>query len=654
MPTLHYPKLLYARRTDPQTPLTVAINQPTGFSCAGTRCKQRPIHSSHYYNPRYQPNKALIGLSCPFDPNPKENKGSIRTYKRLEFLQDICTLNNQQIDLVQPLTGPQATFPERPNKRQSTDTMPDAKRSRVACAGIPGVGPHLGKYKTANRQCTWECCPECCRAQRIATGTKCYTHENGERAKKPPTLQPFLQTVRDTAEGSGLTQEEDILNDVTGSDLGGSAPPVQPLQFSPSAVRTYHLNQTRDEEAKREAEAAEASCDRNISISLWLKEESDPLSFLFAPKSMKQYCISECEAMMLFLNATETQWNKCLWVYDVKGDRWNVTLVGTPIPMLTPIREALVCLMSVEPKSCYRMIELQSRLTPSATNMKGLIDSLRATPRTVAPTTCVPASAVSSSQSSVDTPSPSAPTTLATRKVKGGSFSSQLDLTSSFPAQPYINVSKDDDYDPVEKERRERGPKFSHNIFNDPNTSSDHSPASSIIFLNAVDEGTLEAGTFNTPRGQINSSNNSPGSSIVFLTGVNEGTTDAGALDIGVRSSLHTPKDTKGVLEESKPKTRRTWKTGLWPPSDMPMQRLIEWHSAHTTGKGKKEVWERFFAPDYTFNKLAMFRYIRWINQMRTEEWEEWFKQCERDQIEPTFETAKSRKHFGTQLDEVW
>lgn len=106
-------------------------------------------------------------------------------YSRLEYLQDICTLNHgpsdQSIDTFSTATKEQSSPSARGSKQirnhlaNHTDTMSDAKRARLPCTGIAGVGPHKGKGKHANRQCPYNACTECCRGQREATGSKCHT-----------------------------------------------------------------------------------------------------------------------------------------------------------------------------------------------------------------------------------------------------------------------------------------------------------------------------------------------------------------------------------------------------------------------------------------------------------------------------------------------
>ncbi|EGG00700.1 uncharacterized protein MELLADRAFT_93023 [Melampsora larici-populina 98AG31] len=320
---LYYHSLACARRIWPRSPLTVELNQPTGFHCEGPRCRSKPIHSSRYYNPKHQPNKPLIGLLCPLEIN---NKGAFQTYSRLEYLQDICTLN-YKATLQESGTESSCSVQHNRLKRTNTPTsnMPQVKRSRLPCSGIIDVSAHIGPGKAGNRQCTWAACPDCCRKQRESTGLKCHTHEMGERSKiVVHNTQPFLQSVIESAGTSGVTQTS-ITNanppaKVGGSDLLGPTPPVHPLVLSPLTMRAYHLNRSNKEEYRRAAEAAEASYDKNISISLWLKAESDPVQFLFASKALKNYAISECEPLMLYVKAEVPDWNQCLRVYDVKAD----------------------------------------------------------------------------------------------------------------------------------------------------------------------------------------------------------------------------------------------------------------------------------------------------------------------------------------------
>ncbi|EGG06801.1 uncharacterized protein MELLADRAFT_86203 [Melampsora larici-populina 98AG31] len=271
-PQLHYTKLIYERRINPQRPLKVELTQPTGFHCTGPCCRHCPTHSSQYYNPRHQPNKPLIGFRCPLD----KAQGAFRTYSRIEYLQDICTLNDLQPQLCNSSKGTVQSSPllviTKQHGNHLINNMEDPKRTRLPCAGIHDVRPHVGKGKPGNRKCTWQVCPDCCRPQRAATGTQCYTHESAERAKASvvPNTQPFLDSVIESAASTSTQAAIDaqILPEieVDQSQLLGPPPPLHPLALTPATMCIYHLNRSKKEEAKRAKEAAEASCDKNISI----------------------------------------------------------------------------------------------------------------------------------------------------------------------------------------------------------------------------------------------------------------------------------------------------------------------------------------------------------------------------------------------------
>ncbi|KAH9818974.1 hypothetical protein DFH28DRAFT_1080314 [Melampsora americana] len=646
---LHYPKLANQRRIDPQRPLTVATNSPTGFRCLGRLCCQKPIHSSYYYDPRNQPNEPLIGLKCPLF----KDKDAIRTYKRLDYLQDICTLNHARLLLAAP--NPQASSPSaRGTKRNSnelanlTDPMFDLKRARLPCTGIVGVGPHQGKAKHANRQCPWQACTDCCRDQRVATGSKCHTHENGERAKKiAPNAQPFLNTVLETAIAeASISRNPQEIQEV---DLLGPAPPVHPLALAPSTMRMYHLIRAKEEDATRAAEAADSSTDKNISISLWLKEDSDPISFLFALKSMKQYAISECDALMIFLKAHNPHWNSCLVVYDVRADRWNYTTVGTNIPMLTPLCEALVCLTGVDPKLCNGMHELQLRLAPAArTSVKAIVDSLRATPTKTKPAPITQISAIASPASGSGlsynggdyspTPTPYSQRTILENPTSMGAYRALTPPSALIQhATPYEEAEDDEVIST-------QGPKFSHNILitNQSRKTPPVTLTTSKTISASLSDTNNPQDTWFSSSPAMSESEDGDDSTSVQETNHQE-TTVGGAAPAPTQEQPNVKKGSK----------RRTKKTGLWPPPEMPMQRMIEWYVKHKSTKGKKAVWESFFSPEYQFEKTAMYRYIRWINSVTTERWQEWFQHCERNNLDAVFATAKLPNNFGKVLDEI-
>ncbi|KAH9807937.1 hypothetical protein DFH28DRAFT_912213 [Melampsora americana] len=647
MTTLYYPNLFYARRRHPHIPLTVEIGHSSGFICQGSRCQRLPIHSSQYYNPRHQPNEPLIGIKCP------QNQGAIRTYNRLKFLQDIRTLNS---NARQPF-GDVESEPARPPKRNRphiTIDMTDSKRPRQPCTGITGVSPHLGKAKNVNRQCTWLSCPDCCRAQRAATGNKCYTHESGSRAKAIPNTQPFLQTILENAEGSMHANVHTITPETAANpDLLGPAPPIHPLALSPSTMRTYHLNRSREEEAKREADAAAASCDRNISILLWTNATIEPIPFLFAPKLSKHYAISECEPLMMYLNATEPCWNKSLRVYNVKTDRWNITMVGTSIPMVTPLREALVTLPTVEPKDCHGMLELQTRLNPAPrTNIKHIVDSLRATPTRGSNASASPSPRSGSSHNSArQSPASDSPADTP------NSIEFIVRVPSSSPSIDFPDtVNNHTAMAEPDTLPEHRGPIFQHNIFNKEPTTSLTAPGHHITRSSQA--------VIDLTENERASPKKQPNDSVIMVlpaSDISPGCNDSSDNHAGSSPSPQPPNTTAPPTTGTKKKApagkrstkskRRTKDTGLWPTPSMPMRRLTEWHSIHVSTKGKQEVWEQFFSPEFKWNRTAMFRYIRWINEVTAERWEAWFKHCERNAVEAIFGTA--RLHFASELEAV-
>ncbi|EGG09208.1 uncharacterized protein MELLADRAFT_96463 [Melampsora larici-populina 98AG31] len=655
-------------------PLTVALHQPTGFRCNGPSCRHRPIHSSQYYNPRHQPNKPLIGVSCPLAPG---GAGALRTYSRTEYLQDIRTLNAIPNETFAPLTSQSSSSPTARvnNKRDgeqlsnSHNNMSDNKRPRVPCAGIPGVGPHLGKSKAINRLCTWEVCPGvrvltyqiCCRTQRGATGNKCYTHENAERSKPAPSTQPFLQTVSETAEISGFipipTSNNGRLNipNDDEADLLGPPPPVHPLVLSPATMRTYHLNRSLEEEFKRAADAAEATCDRNISITLWIKEESEPMPFLFAPKMMKQYAISECEALVAFLSSHDPHWNKCLRVYDAKSDRWNYTLITTKIPMTSTLREGLVCLTTVEPKLCNGMVDLQSRLIPGRTKIKAIVDSLRVTPtKPGAPGTSFnsASSSISAWNESTDQSTPTPTPALEDEVGKGKG--KRAFLPTPHRQQPPITPIFDDYKHKVSAQMAGRRPIFSHNILNDTHSPSPTSPfrsqESDPPMIDLTDVRQLSSSEIHDTEAMLSSP--PPPTSAIPKPNHSAAAITAGSTAPSISLTLPTQPPGNAASLQERRSTRRTHKTGLWPALDTPMAKMTQWHAAHLTTKGKKGVWESFFSGTHKWNHSATFRYIRWMNEVTPERWAAWFEQCERNQQETTFEVA--RRDFSKELDAVW
>ncbi|EGG07576.1 uncharacterized protein MELLADRAFT_71608 [Melampsora larici-populina 98AG31] len=548
--------------------------------------------------------------------------------------------------------------------------MTEPKRSRLPCAGIHGVSTHVGKGKPGNRKCTWQVCPDCCRPQRIATGTTCYTHETAERAKATvvPNTQPFLKSVIEAAGSSGnlaspMESNMQESENVQSQSLLVPPPPMHPLALSRSTMRLYHLNRSNEEEAKRAEEAAEASCDKNISISLWLKADSDPIPFLFASKSMKHFAISECEPLMLFIKASEPHWNQCLRVYDVKADRWNVALVGTSIPMLTPIREALVCMTSVEPKLCCGLKELQERLVPTCMLLKHTLELLRATPaRTPTPTKRGPSasnlarsSSVSTESSYNCTPHSSTPEFTPVQlgknkdlKDKSKRHTDRVDKSPRISPQYSSNSSSGDEPNPFEEPQvviPPRGPRFSRNIFNEPKSnpeinSTQHANDNS---LSPIIDLTDNLPTDSFQNGNLDG--NSETISDQVDSGFFQGSTPRQPRP--PQQPLDDQPDIVGVKSK-----RRTRKTGLWPPPDMSMQVMIQWHLKHLTTKGKRQVWESFFSPPYMWDRTAMYRYIRWITIVTEARWEEWFAKCTREQVSPTFATAKFS--FSGELAEVW
>ncbi|EGG08072.1 uncharacterized protein MELLADRAFT_85189 [Melampsora larici-populina 98AG31] len=664
---LYYPKLVYERRINPQGFLKVELRQPTGFHCKGPRCRHQPIHSSHYYNPRRQPNKPLIGLRCPLD---KESQGAFRTYSRNEYIQDICKLNNLQTCSISSDPSVQSSPSAHILKRTGdhlTKSMAEPKRTRLPCEGIHGISTHTGKSKPGNRKCTWQVCPDCCRPQREATGTQCYTHESAERAKATvvPNTQPFLETVLESA-ASGSTQatiqatlaeSNTQRNEVDQSQLLGPAPPLHPLALSPATMRFYHLNRSQEEEAKRAEEAAEASCDKNISISLWFKADSDPISFMFASKSMKQYAISECEALIMFIKATDPHWNQCLRVYDVKADRWNISLVGTSIPMVTPLREALVCMTTVEdPKLCRGLTDLQERLVPvNRTSIRSTLDLLRTTPTnhqytpgSISARSSSVVSSVSSQQYSTPEMTPVNIKEVNKRQARNTSLSAypitKSPLASAMnhasenaiavpDAQPVINVINPG-----------TGPKFSRNIFNDNEPDSPPTQQTPNFFSSPITDLT---GPDKQLANHINQSDYESDRS------------DSSRRGEETRPSMTGPPpppqpvDTEPPTFRKKSKAkRRTRKTGLWPPPELPMKRMINWHAKHLSTPGKKQVWNDFFAADHDWNRTAMYRYIRWITIVTEERWDEWFRECKRNHVDTTFASAKLS--FGEELADAW
>ncbi|EGF97194.1 uncharacterized protein MELLADRAFT_87264 [Melampsora larici-populina 98AG31] len=553
--------------------------------------------------------------------------------------------------------------------------MSNNKRLRQACTGINGGGPHLGKAKHANRQCTWHVCPVCCCTQREATGAKCYTHESGECAKVTPSTQPFLQTVLDTADERGLiTQEttngDSAIADVTVADLLGPAPPVHPLVISSTAMCTYHLNRSKEDKARRATEAAEASCDRNISISLWMTAESEPIPFLFAPKSIKQYSISECEALMIFLQAQDPNWNKLLRVYDVKADRWNITLVGTSIPMTTPLREALVCLTNVDPKMCLGMAELQVRLVPAArTSLKSVVDSLRATPTpnskrvstsfVLSPSSHKSATMYSSSESS---PTPQITYLGSIQRPGAGQMSSCYGKRQP-PPTVIIHDEEATTLEPLPHtpeplpHKEARRPNFSRNILNDISSSvppcithpTQTAQANALYDymsdLPDIDEVFSNAQSTN----QINSIS-TPNPDFNITEGATTEVPSPAAIPAGLTPSPSpSPQPAATAEVVASTSTRRSKNTGLWPPPDMPMRKMTQWHLAHTTKSGKREIWESFFSPAYKWDRTAMYRYIQWINKVSKDRWADWYEECEREQVEATSEAA--RKTFASELE---
>ncbi|EGG05160.1 uncharacterized protein MELLADRAFT_88262 [Melampsora larici-populina 98AG31] len=625
MPTnlvLHYPNLIYERRLHPHSQLQVENGQSTGFCCSGLSCRLKPIHSSKYYNPRHQPNKPLIGIKCPFQG------GSIRTYNRLNFIQDIRTLNHathpssdKPANNQEQHSSPSVQRHKRINHHHNNKSMPDNKRARLPCAGIDGVVTHKGKSKHSNRQCQWQACTDCCQSQRDATGSKCHTHKSGERAKNViPNTQPFLNTVIETAETSniGLTpatnnHDSNSSSQINDANLLGPAPPLHPLVLSPSTMRMYHLNRSNEEEAKRAVEEADARCDKNISISLWLKSykrllqaEDDPIPFMFASKSMKQFAISKCEALMIFLKTYDPHWNKLLRVYDARSDRWNFTLVETSIPMLNPLREALVCLSTVDPKLCQGLPPLQARLSPAVrSNIRATVDSLRATPIQTPNNNriyTIQSSSGSATSSSSSYGSNNSPMPVASKHRKTPPNADEPTPLLSITIHHGANTVEEPEIEVVAV----RGPKFSCNIFNEPPSPTPIPPVSKII--------SPSTGDVVAANEDISFSSSPP--SISEHPALRDSAPAAS-------NQPHIP-TAEAVTSAPGPVTKRRTETTV----------AIQRHS-HA-------------------NYAAMvFKTQGHAREVTPEKWEEFLKHCDRHNVAATFGTAKSPIWFAKQLGEA-
>ncbi|EGG03452.1 uncharacterized protein MELLADRAFT_72562 [Melampsora larici-populina 98AG31] len=324
--------------------------------------------------------------------------------------------------------------------------------------------------------------------------------------------------------------------------------------------------------------------------------------------------------------------------------------------MTTPLREALVCLTNVEPKLCHGMAELQVCLVPAVrTSLKSVVDSLRATPTSNRVPHSPSLAFRSNSQGSSTTYNTTESSPSPEIKYLGRNESPGDGQTSRYQSRrgrrqtpPTVVIEDKEDTPP---KIASRCPIFSHNILNDITSPE---PPSIILptrqannFLDSMSD--LPDVDGDEPHTSQNNIRSTSISDLNRHEGVNTYVPPPAGNNEDITpdsSPLPLPAPTED--EAPNPK-RRSKKTGLWPPSDMPMKTMTQWHLAHTSQTGKKEVWDSFFAPAYKWDRTAMFRYIRWINKVSKDRWADWYEQCERDQVEATFDAA--RKTFASELE---